>query len=108
MLKGGSTMRNKAIRLKYAKGDMPGPADYDPKKIEKGCKYKPPPCHGKGKLFVCRVPYTVFASAPSVPTHIDENGYDVDEYGNLNKCPPDPHDSTLGPAFYRVPRVNNH
>ncbi|KAF2881635.1 hypothetical protein ILUMI_24492 [Ignelater luminosus] len=101
---GGSTLRNKAIRLRYPKGDTPGPADYDPKKIEKGCKYKPPLCHGKGKLFVCRVPYTVFASSPSVPTHIDENGYNVDEYGNLVKCPPDPHDRTLGPAFYDVPR----
>lgn len=100
-------MRNKAERFVYKCDDTPGPTVYKPKVMTRKClKLDPTPIPGKGKLYMCRVPYTVCAKGPSVPSDIDKNGYDT-MWGNyLIKVPPDDCDLTLGPAFYKVPTVN--
>lgn len=100
-------MRNKALRFGYKKeDDTPGPADYDPKirtrKTPRPDLTVPP---GKGRLYVCKTPYTYGVSPPSIPTHIDENGYTIDAQGDIRKVPADDHDCTLGPAFYAVSTV---
>lgn len=98
-------MQNRAKRFVYKADDTPGPMAYDPKIMTKKCpKLDPTPIPGKGKLYMCRMPYSAGANGPSVPTHIDENGYDI-MYGRLVKVLPDGHDRTLGPAFYNVPPV---
>lgn len=103
---GGASLRNKAKRLRDLKSDTPGPAEYDPKIQKKGCKYIPPPVHGTGNLYVCRVPYTITVSAPSIPTQINENGYDITVDDDIVQIPPDDHDRTRGPAYYNVPTVS--
>lgn len=85
---------------------MPGPADYDPKKpAKKTPRLDPTPIPGKGRLYMCRTPYTHGISAPSIPTRIDENGYTVNTNGDILKALPDDHDTTLGPAYYDAPQV---
>lgn len=99
-------MRNKAKRFIYKNDGTPGPTAYDPKIRTKKCpKLDPTPIAGKGKLYMCRVPYSAGPEGPSVPTHIDENGYDITMEDQLIKVPPNYHDRSLGPAFYDVPPV---
>ncbi|KAK9732068.1 Sperm-tail PG-rich repeat [Popillia japonica] len=101
-IKGGSSIQNKSQRTLYVPNDTPSPTAYNPQKITKKqphVSHLPPP--GKGKLYVCRPP-RFSNTAPSIPTRIDENGYYIDEYGNLQKNSPDEYDTTLGPAFYHV------
>lgn len=99
-------MQNKAKRFVYKVDDTPGPMAYDPKIRTKKCpKLDPTPIPGKGKLYMCRVPYSTDANGPSIPSRIDENGYEVVN-GRVVKVPPDDRDHTLGPAFYDVPPVN--
>lgn len=99
-------MQNKAKRFVYKVDDIPGPTAYDPKiQTKKSPKFDPTPIPGKGKLYVCRVPYTSGAHGPSIPTHIDENGYDIVRGNRLVKVPPTDYDYTLGPAYYDVPSV---
>lgn len=101
-------MKNKAKRFVYKASDTPGPMAYDPKIRSKKCpKIDPTPISGKGKLYMCRVPYSSDVKGPSVPTRIDENGYDIAS-GTLIKVAPNDYDNTLGPAFYKVPRVNKY
>ncbi|KAJ8977156.1 hypothetical protein NQ317_015479 [Molorchus minor] len=100
-IKGGSTPRNKAERFIYDDSCTPGPANYNAK-LPKCNRIDPTPIPGKGRLYACRVPYTIQASAPSVPTKIDANGYEIDEDDNIVKIPPDEHDRTMGPAYYHV------
>lgn len=101
-VKGG--VIGKAKRFQKKDADVfPGPGKYytaiDPTKCK---RMDPTPIPGKGKLYVCRVPYTVFGKGPpSIPTKLDENGYDV-KCGMPFKNPPNEHDQTLGPAFYKV------
>lgn len=99
-------MQNRAKRFVYKADNTPGPTAYDPKIRTKKCpRLDPTPIPGKGKLYMCRVPYSVDPKGPSIPTHIDENGYDVMEGSRLVKVPADYHDRTIGPAFYNVPPV---
>lgn len=103
---GGSSIQNKSQRTLYVPNDTPSPTAYNPQKITKKqphVSHLPPP--GKGKLYVCRPP-RFSNTAPSIPTRIDENGYYIDEYGNLQKNSPDEYDTTLGPAFYHVNTVS--
>ncbi|KAI4465435.1 shippo-1-related [Holotrichia oblita] len=101
-IKGGSSLLNKSDRTLYVPTDTPGPTAYNPQKIPKKkplASNLPPP--GKGKLYVCRPP-RISNTAPSIPTRIDENGYHIDERGDLQKNSPDEYDTSLGPAFYHV------
>ena len=77
-------------------------SDSVPKNDEKKCQ-----CQnvGVGKLYLCPPPRLNLVVGPSVPTRIDENGYDFTEHGDLVKVPPDEHDNSLGPAFYDVKYV---
>lgn len=99
-------MQNRAKRFVYKSDGIPGPTAYDPKIRTKKCpKMDPTPIPGKGKVYMCRVPYSLDAHGPSVPTHIDLNGYDITRGDHLVKVPPDDRDTTLGPAYYDVPAV---
>ncbi|KAF5303019.1 hypothetical protein FQR65_LT08348 [Abscondita terminalis] len=102
-IKGGASIIYTAKRSKPNKNNTPGPANYDAKPREKGCKCSPP-LHGKGRLYLCRVPFTNTISAPSVPTRIDQNGYNVDQFGNTVKNPATVYDISRGPAYYNIPR----
>ncbi|KAF5281561.1 hypothetical protein FQA39_LY05096 [Lamprigera yunnana] len=99
-IKGGASIIYTAQRTKLEE-DTPGPASYNGTD-KRSCK-RIPRYRGKGKLYVCKVPFTVGISTPSCPTRIDENGYDVDEFGNLYKVPPTQYDPSEGPACYNVP-----
>ncbi|KAJ8958928.1 hypothetical protein NQ318_019698 [Aromia moschata] len=99
--KGGSTPRNRAQRFVYQESDTPGPSDYDAKP-PKCVQVDPRPIPGKGRLYACRVPFTIHASAPSIPTEVDANGYDLDEDGNIVKIPLDERDKSIGPAYYKM------
>lgn len=37
---------------------------------------------------------------------MNENGYRLDDEGNLFRIPPDLHDTSLGPAFYDISEVS--
>lgn len=102
---GGSSLRNKAQRFVYKGADTPGPTDYDVKTSGKCKLIDPTPIPGMGKLYLCKVPMTCGTSAPSIPTHIDENGYDIDQNNLLIKMPADFRDNNIGPATYDVPNV---
>lgn len=104
--KGCSSIRNKSQRFVYDPCTGPGPGDYDPKYIEKGCKVPPPKCHGKGKLYVCRVPYSVKVVGPSIPGHGDEDGYDMDAEGDLVKMTRPRCKCPVGPNSYYLPSVS--
>ncbi|KAK5645626.1 hypothetical protein RI129_004090 [Pyrocoelia pectoralis] len=97
-IKGGASLIYTAKRLKYNKDDAPGPCDYDPEVTIF------PRQVGVGRVYLCRVPYSVSAKGPSVPSHLDENGYDIDDDGNLIKLPANVYDTSRGPARYNVPR----
>ncbi|KAB0797255.1 hypothetical protein PPYR_08249 [Photinus pyralis] len=97
-IKGGASVNYTAKRLKYSEEDSPGPCDYELEVTEF------PRQVGVGKLYLCRVPYSLTAKGPSVPSHLDENGYDIDNHGNLIKIPPNIYDTSRGPAKYNVPR----
>lgn len=98
-------MKSKAKRFVYKESDTPGPADYDVKKPAK-CKFiDQTPIPGMGKLYVCKVPLTVGVSAPAIPTHLDENGYDIDENNLLIKIPANSRHGNIGPTSYDVPNV---
>ncbi|GLV37753.1 hypothetical protein CBL_06546 [Carabus blaptoides fortunei] len=75
------------------------------------CDMKVSPCSLKwrestkynGKLYVGPIPYTTQASAPSVPSRMDTNGYDISENNVLIKNPPDELHEYIGPGHYDVP-----
>lgn len=71
---------------------------------QKSTTLKPPPRRTR-KLYVCKVPFYNDVKGPSVPSHMDDNGYTVDENDKLIKNPPDVVDTTLGPARYCVNQV---
>lgn len=50
--------------------------------------------------------YTTQVCAPSVPSRIDANGYDISEYNVLIKNPPDELHEYIGPGHYDVPTVS--
>lgn len=53
-------MQKKAKRFVYKADGTPGPTAYDPKIRSKKCvKLDPRPIPGKGRLYVCRVPYSI-------------------------------------------------
>ncbi|XP_017778545.1 PREDICTED: sperm-tail PG-rich repeat-containing protein 2-like [Nicrophorus vespilloides] len=100
---GGSTLRNKAIRETKVLSDSPGPGTYDPKPIRKKIPKVLSKTAFKGRrLYVCPVPYALEDYGPSIPTRIDENGYDINENDKLEKIPANKHDTTMGPAYYKV------
>lgn len=99
-------MQNKAERFRHSIEDSPGPADYDPRKPENKKYLDPTPIPGKGRLYVCRTPYTLQASAPSIPTRLDENGYYIDEDDCLVKIPANLRDENIGPGSYDLPSVS--
>ena len=92
----------------------PGPGDYSdylqsPRvpaaTISSKCS-KPQPTGRLRKLYVCPVPYSLEARGPSIPTKLDENGYEIDENNKLKKLPPYICDTSLGPAYYCVRLVS--
>lgn len=100
-LQGGTSLQNKSPRFSTGPHDVaPGPTYYNPKPIGKSPRREPPP-GAKGNLYLCAVPYSVYASPPSVPTKADENGYDIIG-GNVVKRPANTYDTSLGPAYYDV------
>ncbi|XP_018568558.1 sperm-tail PG-rich repeat-containing protein 2-like [Anoplophora glabripennis] len=99
-VKGGSTPRNRAPRFVTKESDTPSPGDYD-SKIEIKCKRTIPCGVRPKKLYVCRIPFSVKGSAPSMP--IDSYGYNLTRNESLIKIPPKELDLTLGPAYYQVP-----
>nr|XP_023024471.1 sperm-tail PG-rich repeat-containing protein 2-like [Leptinotarsa decemlineata] len=96
----GTSPRNTAERFVSTINDNPGPGEYDPKRPKCSSDISRP--IGRGRLYVCRMPYTLKGTGPSVPTKINANGYFVNESGDTIPLPPDCHDTSLGPAFYNV------
>ncbi|XP_044267373.1 sperm-tail PG-rich repeat-containing protein 2-like [Tribolium madens] len=87
-IKGGSSIKNRAPRFVYKADDTPAPTKYNPKPIQCGKKkLKLDPT--KPKVYVCAVPYSSTVTAPSIPSKVDENGYEIDEEGKIVKVPPD-------------------
>uniref|UniRef100_A0A6P7HAA8 Sperm-tail PG-rich repeat-containing protein 2-like isoform X1 n=1 Tax=Diabrotica virgifera virgifera TaxID=50390 RepID=A0A6P7HAA8_DIAVI len=79
----------------------PGPEAYDVKPVKCMTQADRIAGHEKvKKLYVCRVPYTLVGSGPSVPTKLNANGYSVSHFGDVKPIPATYHDTTLGPAFY--------
>lgn len=78
-------------------------ADYN---VESDRKEKEKRPHGKGKLYLCKVLLGTKNTGPSIPTKVNQNGYWIDSKGNLFRMPPDDHDMSLGPAFYRLNEVS--
>ncbi|CAH1118028.1 unnamed protein product [Phaedon cochleariae] len=98
-IKLGSSPRNKAPRFTYSGADSPGPGAYDPEPEPPLCPegFKRPP--SRGRLYVCRVPYTLKGCGPSVPTKINENGYLLNAEGDVVAIPPTEKE---GAAFYDI------
>ncbi|CAH0556974.1 unnamed protein product [Brassicogethes aeneus] len=101
-IKGGSSLKSKAVRFQPHKwDDTPGPTSYSPEASTK-CRQLEELPPGKGRLYLCHVDLTCGVSAPSIPSKIDENGYDIDCYGFLDKVPPNPVKEFVGPADYDI------
>ncbi|XP_019870743.2 sperm-tail PG-rich repeat-containing protein 2-like [Aethina tumida] len=98
-IKGGSSLQNRAPRFLDKADDQPGPGFYSPERA-KFCK----DIHNAGgrRLYANRVEYCFGISAPSIPTRIDENGYDIDQYGMLAKMPPNTRKDYVGPQDYDI------
>ncbi|XP_018318872.1 sperm-tail PG-rich repeat-containing protein 2-like [Agrilus planipennis] len=98
---GGASINYTAERKTIVKTRAPGPGDYEPKiNVCRAVRE----IKGKGRVYLCRVPYSHEIGTPSIPTRINENGYNIIN-GRLDRIPPDDYDETIGPAFYCVPSV---
>ncbi|XP_057671943.1 sperm-tail PG-rich repeat-containing protein 2-like [Diorhabda carinulata] len=89
--------------------ESPGPAAHEVKPVK--CYTQADRIADKQvlrKLYACRVPYTLVGTGPSIPTKINENGYDVGPYGDVTPIPPTDHDTTLGPARYSVVKKSRY
>lgn len=99
-------MRNKAKRFVYKHSDVPPPGTYDPKIPG---KRKPPssaPPPGKGRVYLCKVPYSSLGSSPSIPTKRDAYGYEIGENGKIIKNVIPPKKQEVGPSSYYIKVVS--
>ncbi|KAL3281291.1 hypothetical protein HHI36_004504 [Cryptolaemus montrouzieri] len=103
---GGHSLRNKAKRFVYKFSDVPPPGTYDPKLPGKRKQPSNEPPPGKGRVYFCKVPYSIMGSAPSIPTKRDANGYDIGYLGKLIKNESKSSKTFVGPATYNI-KVNS-
>ncbi|XP_045471625.1 sperm-tail PG-rich repeat-containing protein 2-like isoform X2 [Harmonia axyridis] len=97
---GGHSLRNKAKRFVYKPSDVPPPGTYDPKIPGKRKQPSNVPPPGKGRIFLCNVPYSFLGSSPSIPTKRDAYGYEIGENGRIIKNNVPPSKRGVGPSTY--------
>ncbi|KAK9870626.1 hypothetical protein WA026_008188 [Henosepilachna vigintioctopunctata] len=99
---GGRSLQNKAKRFVYKISDTPPPGTYNPKIPEKRKQPSNVVPPGKGRIYYCRVPYSLLGSAPSIPTKKEADGYDIRPDGRLIKNQVVFKEKSIGPSTYHV------
>lgn len=90
---GGQSMRYTAPRFDYKSENV------EKKKI---VQKKRKISAKKGKLYVCKVPFNLMGSFPSIPAKSDADGYDFDNNGVLKKIVKKIDKNFPGPQTYQV------
>ncbi|XP_044752621.1 sperm-tail PG-rich repeat-containing protein 2-like [Coccinella septempunctata] len=99
---GGHSLRNKAKRFVYKHSDVPPPGTYDPKLPGKRKQPSNIPPPGKGRIYLCNVPYSSLGSSPSIPTKRDAYGYKIGENGSIIKNIVPRRQKEVGPSTYYI------